>query len=125
MIKKIFFPITAVFFLLSSPAFSSEWVYVISLKNVHHYIDFESIDTDDSHVTYWSKFINGDTKAETKNKWTINCTNGTATLRELIQYSSDGAIGESYKYEDNLEWKEITPDTIVASFKKLLCNTGN
>jgi hypothetical protein len=111
-----------IFFILLATAYSSDWVYVGSDKvGDKHYLDRGTVRFNGPVVTFWDK--NTDRKGEEmKTKYSIHCENKTAAIREIIAYSSDGAVLKSYSCKDKeLRWLKIPPDSIVSSFYDTLC----
>jgi hypothetical protein len=120
--RKILLLIFIIFFILLATAYSSDWVYVGSDKiGDKHYLDRDTVRFNGPVVTFWAK--NTDRKGEEmKTKYSIHCKNKTAAIREIIAYSSDGAVLKSYYCKDkDLRWLKIPPDSIVSSFYDILC----
>jgi len=110
------------FFIPLATAYSSDWIYAVSDKvGDKHYIDLDSIRFNRPIVTFWAQNI--DRKGEeTKTRYSINCENGTGTIRDIIIYNSDGIVLKSYSRNDgDLQWMRITPDSFMDGFQKILC----
>ena len=111
-----------IFFVLSTPAYSFDWLQIEDSQcGEKNYIDLDSVIYKQHIVTFWAK--NTDRKGEaTKTSFSINCKNGTGTIRDIIIYSSNETVLKTYSYkEGNLLWGKITSNSFMNSFKKLLC----
>ena len=111
-----------VFFIFSTSAYSSDWLQVEdSAGGEKNYIDLASIGYKNGMVTFWAKNI--DKKGEaTRIRFSINCENGTAAMRDIVIYGPNETIEKSYSFKDEkLQWGKIPRYSFMNGFQKLLC----
>jgi hypothetical protein len=122
MRKLLLFVFLPFFFILSAPAYSSDWLLVgDSAGGEKNYIDLASMRYENATVTFWAKNI--DKKGEmTRTRFSLNCENGTAAMRDIIIYGSNETIVKSYSYKDEkLQWGKIPRYSFMNGFQKVLC----
>jgi len=108
-----------IFFLLQTPAFSSDWKHIGTFGDGDYYVDHDSIKYDGSMVTFWWKVTNGENKQV---RTTLDCKNKIWTIKDAVVYKSDGSVGAVvHVAEKNLEWVGIVPDSAADKWHKLLC----
>ncbi len=104
---------------------SVEWEYIVSTKDDDYFLNTGGMAVNNLNVTFWMKAVNKNTKKESeRDKFTIKCNNGNFSLRYRIKYKPDGSLSKVNSYDDYIEWSQISPNTIIDSFNKLLCADG-
>jgi hypothetical protein len=117
--------VSFVVLILTSPAYSSDWLQVAdSAGNEKNYLDLGSITYKKPLAKFWTK--NMDRKGEiTKTAFYLNCEAGSGAIKEILIYNAEDVLVKSYSFkEEKLQWAKITPRSSLHVFRNLVCQTA-
>ena len=115
------FLIATIFFILTTPAYSGDWVHVVKSNNDEYYLDLDNIKIDCSIITFWDNRIFTISKNNMKSRISINCRDGTYNIIAIVDYKSDNTVREKYDFEQSPKWIGILPDSVMGAFQMVLC----
>jgi len=100
----------------------ADWVYVTSSEDEEYFLNTERITVNASTVTFWMKGINKNTGRDTeKDRITIQCRQNIYALYHHIRYEPDGQVAQVSSHRKHLELKNISRNTIIHAFQKIVC----
>src|ERR1700757_3984636 len=91
--------------LASSPVKASDWVLISSNKDFTAYVDKQSIIGNTNSKKFWAQqifkkeersFVTGKYYIEVKSHLEIDCNNNIMKIHELIFYSNEGKVIDSF-----------------------------
>lgn len=114
--------------LISTSAFSADWVYAVSSGTESFWIDksFYKFDTKSKTVDVWSKSIKKNLSNEfytgSKSLIRYSCLDKTSKILAHVEYRSDGSVSSS-KTSPETKFSLIFPDSIAEGMWSIACSS--